>query len=765
MIVRHRRAITLGVAGLLFAAVFLVRVEVENPNDLVTLFYALPIALVAVELGLGWGLAVAALALGLYGVWDEIWAPGNGSDALEYGTRAASFFVLGGAVGALADRLRSVSEESERLWDLSTDLLCTAGFDGYFRRLNPAWERTLGWTLGELRSQPFIDFVHPDDRERTESEAASLTAVGYETRNFENRYRCKDGSYRTILWAATAIPEEGLIYAIARDGTESKLAQEELRDSERFLDSVLENLPNMVFVKDAEELRFVRFNRAGEELLGCSRGDLIGKNDYDLFSEQEADWFVQKDREVLASDEIVDIPEEPIETAGRGSRVLHTRKIAIGDERGEPRYLLGISEDITDRKLAEQAAEAARAEAERANQAKSEFLSRMSHELRTPLNAVIGFGQLLELDELDPGQRESVAQILKGGRHLLGLINEVLDISRIESGNMSLSVEPVHLGSVLAEALSLMRPLADEAEVRLSGDPNSPADLHVLADQQRLMQVLINVLSNAVKYNRRDGQISVRCRDLAAGRVEVAVADTGRGIAAEQLERLFRPFDRLGAERTEVEGTGLGLSLSLGLMEAMGGTIKAESEPGAGTTVRVQLAAAEAPKHDAEACSVASAATDGPSREPQTVLYIEDNVSNLKLVDGILERLPEVRLISAMHGKLGIELARQHRPDLILLDLHLPDLHGREVLDQLKRDPATAVIPVVVLSADATSTQVERLCAAGAADCTTKPIDVEWLLDTVTGHRPLRNGTDTSHPLPPDQTHEVGRSGPASSMI
>jgi PAS domain S-box-containing protein len=584
--------------------------------------------------------------------------------------------------------------------------------------------------LRELRSKPFIEFVHPEDRERTEVEAERLTCVGHETVNFENRYRHKDGSYRTLLWSAASILEEALIYAIARDVSDRKRAEEELLNSERFLDSVLEHIPNMVFVKDAEELRFVRFNRAGEELLGYSRGELIGKSDEDLFPAKEAAFFVQRDREVLACSEIVDIPEEPIDTREHGPRTLHTRKIAIRDQRGRALYLLGISEDITDRKLAERAAEEARAQAEHANQAKSEFLSRMSHELRTPLNAVIGFAQLLALDELDPRQQEGVEQILKGGRHLLELINEVLDISRIESGTMSMSLESVHLGSVLADALSLIRPLADEAEVRLVGDPVELGDLHVRADQQWLRQVLINLLSNAVKYNRRGGETRVRHEVLREGRVAVAIADTGKGMTADMLERLYAPFDRLGAERSEVEGTGLGLALSKGLIEAMGGTIMAESAPETGTTMRVELdcaleAEVETPARRGSAESLDKTLTG-------TIVYIEDNRSNVKLVEGLVGHLPEVRLIPAMQGRVGVDLIHQHHPDLVLLDLHLPDLHGREVLQQLKGDAGTAEIPVVIISADATSSQVERLKAAGAEDYLTKPIDAERLLKIIT---------------------------------
>jgi CheY-like chemotaxis protein len=230
----------------------------------------------------------------------------------------------------------------------------------------------------------------------------------------------------------------------------------------------------------------------------------------------------------------------------------------------------------------------------------------------------------------------------------------------------------------------------------------------------------------------------VQCTERADGRIEVAVADTGHGMSAEQLERLFEPFDRLGAEGTDIEGTGLGLSLSKGLIEAMAGAISAESEPGTGSTMRIQLDGAEQPGEEATARHSAPVAAHGVPREARTIVYIEDNLSNLKLVERVLDRLPDVRLIPAMQGKLGIDLVRQHHPDLILLDLHLPDLHGREVLERLKRDPATAAIPVVVLSADATPAQFERLLAAGAAGYLTKPIDVESLLNIVRRSTPAQ---------------------------
>ena len=727
---RLRRGSTLAAAALLFGAVFALRVIVDSPDQLVTLLYALPIALVAVELGVGWGLAAAALALGFYSLWEVAWADHVGT-ALDYLTRGAAFFVIGGLVGALADRLRLVSAESTRFWELSNELLGTAAFDGYFKRVNPAWERTLGWTAEEICSQPFVDLVHPDDRERTAAEAAGL-ATGAETVYFENRYRCKDGGYRTMIWSATGDVDKGLIYAVARDGTANKRAEDELRNSEQFLDSVLENLPSMVFVKDAEELRFLRFNRAGEELLGRSRDQLIGKNDHDLFPEGEADFFVQKDREVLASGDIVDIPEEPIDTVEHGKRILHTRKISILDDDGKPRYLLGVSEDITDRKLAEEEAQAARAEAERANTAKSDFLSRMSHELRTPLNSVLGFAELLWMDGVVGEQREYVGQIRRSGRHLLDLINEVLDLSRIEAGHMTISSEPVHLRGAVVEAIEMIAPEAASRGITIEPEYGAVCDSYVRADQQRLKQVLLNLLSNAVKYNRSGGSVQVRCAYHEGHTAPcVTVTDTGPGIPEHQLDRLFNPFDRLDAEQGEEEGTGLGLALSKRLVELMEGQLWAESEVGSGTTFWLELSPASAPQLDPGQ----NGASEGPATpagsSELTVLYIEDNVSNLELVKGALARLGNPTLLSAIQGRLGIDLATQHRPDVVLLDLHLPDIHGREVLAQLKADPRTRSIPVIVLSADATSRQVRRLLDAGAFDYLTKPIDIPNFLDTV----------------------------------
>jgi CheY-like chemotaxis protein/two-component sensor histidine kinase len=363
----------------------------------------------------------------------------------------------------------------------------------------------------------------------------------------------------------------------------------------------------------------------------------------------------------------------------------------------------------------------------------------MSHELRTPMNSILGFGQLLARGELRPDQEKAVGHILKAGRHLLNLINEVLDISRIEANQQQLSLEPVHLGTVLDEALALIRPLAAQRGCTLK-EPAGAGDLYVRADRQRLVQVLLNLLSNAVKYNRPDGSVAVSVQAKRDGTCSVAVRDTGPGIPTERLGELFVPFARLGAEQTDVEGTGLGLALSQRLVEAMGGTIEVESVPGEGSTFRVELRSAADPLRTIGPTRPAPAESVGAAAA--TILNIEDNLANLTLVESILAARPQYRLLSSLQGRMGLDLAWEHQPDLILLDLHLPDLPGSEVLRQLREDPRTAATPVVVISADATPRRIQQLRSAGCTEYLTKPLDVDEFLQAVDGalHRETGEG-------------------------
>jgi signal transduction histidine kinase/ActR/RegA family two-component response regulator len=386
-------------------------------------------------------------------------------------------------------------------------------------------------------------------------------------------------------------------------------------------------------------------------------------------------------------------------------------------------YALRLVEERT-RSLLE-----ARLAAEKANRAKSDFLSRMSHELRTPLNAVLGFGQLLELDGLTPDQAENVGQITKGGAHLLDLINEILDISQIESGHMSMSPEAVLVGDVVGAAVGLLRPLADERGVHLIGGTDHGCGHYIFADRQRLKQILLNLVGNGIKYNRQGGSVSISCFQPVRGTLRIQVTDTGPGISPDQFHLLFAPFERLGAEQTSVPGTGVGLALSRGLAEAMGGKLDVESTPGRGSTFWVEFPIVESPVRIFEEATQRAPRPDESGA--LTVLHIEDNLANVELVERVLAQRPNLKVVPAMQGRMGVDLARRHHPVLILLDLNLVDLPGVEVLQILRDDPATADIPVAIVSADAMPRQVQRLLSSGAVAYLTKPIDIHRLLDLV----------------------------------
>jgi signal transduction histidine kinase/ActR/RegA family two-component response regulator len=371
---------------------------------------------------------------------------------------------------------------------------------------------------------------------------------------------------------------------------------------------------------------------------------------------------------------------------------------------------------------------AARDAAMRATQAKNSFLSSTSHELRTPLNSILGFAQLLQLSELSEDDSDAVERILGAGRHLLALINEVIDIARIESGDLGLSLEPVLGLPVIEECSRLMAPIAAERSIRISTD-RVPPGLAVFADRQRLAQVLVNLISNAVKYNHRDGSITISCAQQGTGQVSIVVTDTGPGLAPDDLVRIFVPFERLGAERTAVEGTGIGLPLARALTEAMKGQLTVASVLGQGAAFTVTLPRAPDLIHVPAPSPAPVSLAAGPPIPTAglRVLYIEDNPSNVEVVARFLRSRQKMRLLSAISGRIGLECAVREVPDIILLDLNLPDLQGDQVLNQLKADPATAAIPVIVLSADASRGVIRRLLAGGAFAYLTKPIELAEL--------------------------------------
>ena len=436
-------------------------------------------------------------------------------------------------------------------------------------------------------------------------------------------------------------------------------------------------------------------------------------------------------------------------------RWVWTRYRPVDVEPGDPPMVAVVVTDITAQKLAQQAEASARAEAVHANAAKTEFLSRMSHELRTPMNAILGFAQLLGLDELSDDQHESVRQIMRGGRHLLDLINEVLDISRIDSGQMALSPEPVLVSDVMDEVMDLMAPLVGARNLTFHAPVDGECHHHVLADRQRLKQVLMNLVSNAIKYNRAGGKIRVRCQLRPGGAVSLSVIDTGIGMGPAELQRLFTPFDRLGREGSGEEGTGVGLALSQRLIHLMGGRIEVESSAGVGSTFTVVMplsGSAEWPHAGENRSDAGSASSEGASHAtttPLAVLYVEDNLANVRLMERITALRPRVTLTHATQGGLALELIASTRPDLILLDLHLPDMSGEEVLRRLQAENETRDIPTVVVSADASPGQIRRVIELGAAGYLTKPFKIEEMLAWF--DEPWRKApghADESDPLP-----------------
>lgn len=408
--------------------------------------------------------------------------------------------------------------------------------------------------------------------------------------------------------------------------------------------------------------------------------------------------------------------------------ILCRGTLAERDAQGKPTRMIGIHSDISVRKSAESALVDARETADRANRAKSDFLSSMSHELRTPMNAIIGFAQMLEYDSgITPDQQDNVHEILKAGRHLLDLINEVLDLAKIESGRIDLSMEGVDLAPLVEDCRHLIQPLADQAGIGLSVE--LPAECAVFADRVRLKQVLLNLLSNAVKYNRPGGSVRFAATAGNPGYLRLAVTDTGHGIAPERIGELFQPFNRLGAEASEIEGTGIGLTITRRLADMMGGNLGVDSTPGVGSTFWIELAAGQTAKVDAGGtANHPGGATAAREREAQ-VLAIDDNPANLKLIAQVMGMREHVHLVSAHTPELGIELALAHRPDLILLDINMPGMDGYQVLEVFRASVELRHIPVVAITANAMPSDIERGKAAGFAGYLTKPLDIPYLLD------------------------------------
>lgn len=598
---------------------------------------------------------------------------------------------------------------------------------------SPAVARVFGIDRETLHADPLAlqSLIHPDDRDEILARRDAMTGAA------ESEFRIvrPDGETRWIRTRAEPIlfadGQVDRIAAVIEDVTEDHELREALRHSEERFRLLAENSTDVIG-RLSLDMRIEYVSPASRSVYGYEPDEMIGRFGFEFVHPD--DLAALRD-DFAARDDQTDVITNTYRIIrGDGNTVWIEAKIrALRDPvSGEPIEFHTVARDVSDRKQAEADVRLAKEEAERANSAKSEFLSRMSHELRTPLHAILGFGELLEQGALEAQQRDELLQMRKGGLHLLELINEVLDLSRIERGELTLSIEPVHVGQLVQETLDMIEPLAAARSVTVVTPTSDDGDVHVLADHQRLKQVLLNLLSNAVKYNREGGEIRISTTARGGSpSARVEVADTGIGIAAADAPRAFAAFERLGAETTEIEGTGLGLALSKRLIEAMAGEIGLESDVGHGTTVWIELPVVAAPEPQPAPPDREPLVRAAGIRAARTVLYIEDNPSNIKLVEAILVARPEIELLVATQGQIGLELAREHHPSLILLDLNLPDMSGEQVLRRIRSDEHISHSAVVMLSADASPGQATRLRGAGCDDYLTKPFDIRHFLAVI----------------------------------
>lgn len=635
---------------------------------------------------------------------------------------------------AINDLLESEAKYREVI-EQAADGIFMSDLQGNLLEVNPAAAQILGYSREELLQANVIDFMIVPDA------VASLQRLSKwptgSTLRTEQVLRRKDGS--TVFVEANAkVVRPGLLQATIRDMSERRRSEEQLRAREADLRAIVAALREGVVVRDASGA-ITHCNQSAEQILGLTADQMMDRAAVDPL------WrAVHEDGSPFPGD------THPAMNSLRSGQPYQDVIMGVHKPDGsltwisidtQPLFHPGATEpygvvtsfsDITARKKADEELHARQA-AEAASRAKSQFLSSMSHELRTPLNAIIGFAQLLEMDDLLAEQHASVEYILTAGRHLLGVIGDVLDISLVESGRLHLSPEPVRLTDMMPELLHMLRPTAERRGIEIAVALQDGEALPVLADNQRLRQVLLNLLSNAVKYNRDGGIVTVAATlNRETGRLRICVRDTGRGIAPEDLDRLFTSFERIGAEQSNIEGSGLGLALVKSLAEAMNGAVGVDSVPGQGSTFWVELPlAVEVLPQMALAHSSRDALRrpeDVRSARSITILYMEDNPTNIQLMKQIIKMRPELRLVVSTDG-LDALAVRGLRPDVILLDLHLPGLQGDQVLRELQADPATRDIPTFIISADASRHQIERLLDSGARAYLTKPLNVRHFLE------------------------------------
>ncbi len=643
-------------------------------------------------------------------------------------------FAVGRDVSAQREAVVALEEEEGRMraiLDHSPSVVFIRDLEGRYLEVNRVWCDALGTTREEvLGRSPQELFADPNNRTGVEDADRALLESGGPM-VLEEEVETSQGRRTYTVTRFLLHDGQGAPYAMAGIGSEitfRRAAEAALEQRERVLTTIFETSPDIITLLDRYS-RAVRVSPAERAVLGTGFPDAIP-------AEGEM-------RERIHPDDLERLVASFGELMGGRARQvtvryrtrhgdshwvdLDTRARSVLDGAGTVVGAVLVIRDVTAKIEAEGKLHEVIQSAEAASLAKSEFLSRMSHELRTPLNSVLGFAQLLQLDELPQSQGAAVEQILRAGRHLLDMIDEVLDIARSETGRLELVMEAVVVADVVADAVGIVQPLADRAGLTLGDRPEDESQV-VRADRQRLLQVLLNLLSNAVKYNLPGGRIDLRCAPAGPGWLRLTVTDTGPGIDPAGAAGVFEPFERLGADRRGIEGTGVGLALSHRLAEAMGGRLDFESVPGEGSSFFVELRSADSPGWEPAGGRVAPGPTGGVFR----VLVVDSDLTTVDLIEQVLVRRPEVEVLVAMHGILGLDLAREHRPGLVLLASELPDMAWSDVLARLRADPLTAALPVAVVSPEeAPARLVRQLLADGVVGHLAKPFDVRALLDLV----------------------------------
>lgn len=630
-------------------------------------------------------------------------------------------------------------------WELDLTTGCTSWSDNYYHILEIDKNTTPDAKL-------FDKLVHPDDK-------ALLAEKGNELKqskipvSFEMRLVMPDNRIKWIQNNVIGVFKNDVLVALKGvniDITEKKLQQDQIKIQNERLSAIIEAMPDLVFISDREG-NYLEFIRSGHKIDKHGYGNMVGKNIGELYGPELTRKHLANIQKCLDTGERITYEYE---WTDKDETIFYEGTIVRLDKNRVLRFV----RDISDRKkiqnelkqlnlnlekrIHERTKELersniellyARVEAEEANKSKSEFLSRMSHELRTPMNSILGFAQLLELGELTEAQLKSVRHILRSGKHLLDLINEVLDIARIEAGKVSISVEAVSAKEIINDCMDTIQPLAESKNIQVHADI---ADhVFIKADKQRLKQVLINILNNAIKYNRDSGEVwikSLTIPNIQGTRVRLMIKDTGWGISEKDLPKVFMPFERIGAENHAIEGTGLGLAVVKQLTELMGGIVGVESEEGKGTTFWIDLNESISELQRVRSNGDFHQIASNSDNISGTILYVEDNASNVELIEQIIEtKRKDIRLEVVMYGQHALSRAQEINPSLILLDLNLPDIHGSEVLAQLKANITTTDIPVIIISADAMPAQVSKLKESGANDYLTKPIDLTELLKVI----------------------------------